>query len=200
MNYTKHPKNQGDDELLGLVKDPPTPKAAKPGRHPPPPPRLRAQVASPEGRPIRVPGDPRLARDLMTREILTIGPDDTLESLEEQMKVFRFRHLPVVDGDLLVGLISHSDLLHAASSRLSKSAHEENEIIYRLPAWRIMRQRHQLVTVRPDEQLVEVAALLWGTRVGCVLVTEADGTLVGIITEGDFVRLAHHFLVKSAMH
>lgn len=199
MNDTKHPKNQGDG-LLDLVADPEMPRTAKSSRHPPPPPRLRAQVASPEGRPIRVVGEPRLARDLMTREILTIGPDDTLESLEEQMKVFRFRHVPVVDGNMLVGLISHSDLLHAASSRLSKTAHEENELIYRLPAWRIMRQRHQLVTVRPDEQLVEVAALLWGTRVGCVPVTEADGTLVGIITEGDFVRLAHHFLVNTAMH
>lgn len=136
----------------------------------------------------------------MTRELLTIGPDDTLETLQEQMSLFRFRHLPVVDGNVLVGLISYSDLLHAASSRLSKTAHEENEIIYQLPAWRVMRQRHQLVTVRPDERLVEVAALLWGTRVGCVPVTEEDGALVGMITEGDFVRLAHHFLVKSAMH
>jgi acetoin utilization protein AcuB len=96
---------------------------------------------------------------------------------------------------VLVGLISHSDLLHASSSRLSVNAIEENAVIYQLPAWRIMRQG--LVTVRPTEPLERVAALLWETRVGCVPVTEEDGTLVGIITEGDFVRLTHHFLATS---
>lgn len=131
----------------------------------------------------------------MTRQILTIGPDDPILMLEEHMESFRFHYLPVVEGDVLVGLISHGDLLHASSSRLSTSAAEENAIIHQLPAWRIMRQG--LVTVRPTEPLERVAALLWETRVGCVPVTEEDGTLVGIITEGDFVRLTHHFLATS---
>jgi CBS domain-containing protein len=131
----------------------------------------------------------------MTRQLLTIGPDDPIVMLEQQMEAFRFRHLPVVEGDVLVGLISHSDLLHASSSRLSKSAPEENAILHQLPAWRIMRE--DLVTVRPDEPLERVAALLWETRVGCLPVTEEDGTLVGIITEGDFIRLTHHFLTTD---
>jgi CBS domain-containing protein len=132
----------------------------------------------------------------MTRHILTIGPDDPIMMLEEHMESFRFRHLPVVEGNVLVGLISHSDLLHASSSKLSMSAPEENAILHQLPAWRIMRQG--LVTVRPTDPLERVAAILWETRVGCIPVTEGDGTLVGIITEGDFVRLTHHFLTTPA--
>src|SRR5689334_7078101 len=114
-------------------------KVPAPSRHPPPPPRVRD--ASHRGRPIHVDVDsePRVARELMTREILTIGPEDPLAPLETQMEAFRFRHLPVVEGDVLVGLISHSDLLHAFSSKLSKSAPEENAIIRSLPASRIMR-------------------------------------------------------------
>jgi len=168
---------------------------ARPSNHPPPPPRLRDLAAAHAGRPLSVDGEPRLARDLMTRQILTIGPDDPILMLEEHMESFRFRHLPVVEGDVLVGLISHSDLLHASSSRLSANAVEEDAIIHQLPAWRIMRQG--LVTVRPTDTLERVAALLWETRVGCLPVTEEDGTLVGIITEGDFVRLTHHFLTTS---
>lgn len=170
-------------------------KARHATAHPPPPPRLRELAAARGRRPLSVDGEPRFARDLMTRQILTIGPDDPILMLEEHMESFRFRHLPVVEGDVLVGLISHSDLLHASSSRLSASANEENAIIHQLPAWRIMRQG--LVTVRPTEPLERVAALLWESRVGCVPVTEEDGTLVGIITEGDFVRLTHHFLTTS---
>jgi CBS domain-containing membrane protein len=170
-------------------------RARRQPAHPPPPPRLRDLAAVRAGRPLSVEGEPRLARDLMTRQILTIGPDDPILMLEEHMESFRFRHLPVVEGDVLVGLISHSDLLHASSSRLSANANEENEIIHQLPAWRIMRQG--LVTVRPMDPLERVAALLWETRVGCLPVTEEDGTLVGIITEGDFVRLTHHFLTTG---
>ncbi len=170
------------------------PKAGQPASHPPPP-RLRDLVAAHANRPLSVEGEPRLARDLMTRQILTIGPDDPILMLEEHMEAFRFHHLPVVEGDVLVGLISHSDLLHASSSRLSVHANEENAIIHQLPAWRIMRQG--LVTVRPTEPLERVAALLWESRIGCVPVTEEDGSLVGIITEGDFVRLTHHFLTTS---
>ena len=64
-----------------------------------------------------------------------------------------------------------------------------------MPAKRIMRD--DFVTVRPDAALVDVAAEMWKARAGCVLVTEASGELVGIITEADFLRLAHHFLSKA---
>lgn len=162
--------------------------------HPPPPPRLRARAAAHERRSFSVSvGTPEVARDLMTRELLTIGPDDVLESLEQHMETYQFRHLPVVEGAILVGLITHSDLLHAFSSKLSKSAPEENVIIRSLPARTIMRR--DVVTVRPSEPLANVTSLFWQSRVGCLPVTEKDGKLVGIITEGDFVRLAHHFLV-----
>ena len=138
--------------------------------------------------------DPEIACDLMTRELLTIGPEDSLESLEAHMHSFQIRHLPVVEGNRLVGLVTHSDLLRTSSSMLSKSAPEENAVLHKLPASRIMTR--DLVTVRPDEPLANVAALIWQSRLGCVPVTDADGTLLGIITEGDFVRLGYHFLTR----
>jgi len=162
--------------------------------HPPPPPRLRARAASHERRSLSLGVEtPEVASDLMTRELLTIGPGDLVARLEEHMLAYQFRHLPVVEGAVLVGLITHSDLLHAFSSKLSKSAPEENVIIRSLPARMIMRR--DIVTVRPTEPLLNIAALFWQSRVGCLPVTEPDGSLVGIITEGDFIRLAHHFLV-----
>jgi CBS domain-containing protein len=156
---------------------------------PPPPPSTRQRGSVSD---LRVAKNPRLARDLMTKNIFTIEPDDIIEHLEEHMEGFRFRHLPVVEGHKLVGLITRSDLLHASSTFLSDSARQRNEIIHKQPAKRIMQR--ELVTVRPTDTLLDVAFLMWETRVGCVLVTEDDDTLVGIITEGDFLRLAYHFL------
>jgi len=108
---------------------------------------------------------------------------------------FHFRHLPVVSGNKLVGLISHADLLQAFSSVLSTSAKQENAIIGKLPASRIMQR--DLVTARPDETLSVIAEKLWATRAEAILITEQDGTLVGIVTERDFVRLGHHLLASS---
>jgi acetoin utilization protein AcuB len=130
----------------------------------------------------------------MTRQLFTVDQDDLIEHLEEQMERYRFRHLPVVEGSRLVGLITRSDLWHLSSSVLSTSAPEENAILHRLTAERVMTR--ECVTVAPDEPLASVAKLIWDTRVGCVPVVEQDGTLVGILTEGDFVRLSRHLLAR----
>jgi acetoin utilization protein AcuB len=130
----------------------------------------------------------------MTRQLFTIEPDDHLERLEEMMEKFRFRHLPVVEGNRLVGLITRSDLWHLSSSVLSMSAPEENAILHRLTADRVMKR--DCVTVSPEEPLSNVAKLIWDSRIGCVPVVEDDGTLVGILTEGDFVRLSRHLLAR----
>jgi len=169
----------------------PDPKHDSRTHHPPPPPRLR----SAEGRPLQVTGEPKLARDLMTRQLFTIEPNAVIASLEEHMAALRFRHLPVVEGEKLVGLISHGDLLHVSSSPLTSFAKEVDELVHKMPAKRIMRE--DFVTVRPDASLVSVADEMWNARAGCVLVTEASGALVGIITQGDFLRLAHHLLSKA---
>jgi CBS domain-containing protein len=164
---------------------------------PPPPPRFRARAAAHEPRPLQIPttdGEPRLARDLMTRQLLTIGPEDRLEHLEERMEEFQFRHLPVVEGKRLVGLITRSDLFHVSSSVLSTSAPEENAILHRLTAARVMKR--DVVTARPDDSLSRVAKLLWESHLSCVPIVDDDEALVGIITEGDFVRLAHHLLAR----
>jgi CBS domain-containing membrane protein len=190
MTLAKEPNGFGPTPRDSAEEiDPEVIEPARAEHLPPPPPstRLRGSVSD-----LKVDNNPRFARDLMTRNILTIGPDDVLEHLEEHMEAFRFRHLPVVEGHRVVGLITHKDLLHASSTFLSASARERNELIHRQPAKRIMQR--DLVTVRPSDTLLDVAFLMWEARVGCVLVTEEDNTLVGIITEGDFLRLAHHFL------
>lgn len=171
------------------------PRAAS--RRPPPPPSLRAERAEWNRARLEVIGDPKLVQDLMTRKIFTIGPDDILAHLEQQMRELRFRHLPVVEDDKLVGLITRGDLLRASSSFLSDKAKERDELIHRLPAKHIMQR--DLITVRPTHPLSEVTVIMWEAKIGCVPVTDNDKTLLGIITEADFVRLAHHVLCQPSL-
>jgi CBS domain-containing protein len=51
--------------------------------------------------------------DLMTREVVTVGPDDTVGGCMQRMTAGRFRHLPVVDGERVVGVVSIGDVVKA---------------------------------------------------------------------------------------
>jgi CBS domain-containing protein len=50
-------------------------------------------------------------RDLMTREVVTVGLDDTVAGCMQRMTDGRFRHLPVVDGERVVGVVSIGDVV-----------------------------------------------------------------------------------------
>ena len=49
--------------------------------------------------------------DIMTSDVKTVGPDDRVKRCMEIMTEGRFRHLPVVDGDTVLGVLSIGDLL-----------------------------------------------------------------------------------------
>lgn len=131
--------------------------------------------------------------DAMTRKLLTITEQDLLGNLDGAMHRFRVRHLPVVDGDgRLVGLLTHADLLHAASSVFSDREADRNALIARATVGTIMQR--EVLTVEPSSPLVEAGKLMWDSKIGCLPVVQADGKLVGIITEGDFIAIAVQLL------
>lgn len=135
----------------------------------------------------------RTVADAMTRKIVTVTEKDALEKLEEGMQRLRFRHLPVVDEKgKLVGLLTHSDIRHAWSSFLSDREQDRNAIINQVPVGRVMQ--HNVVTVDPDDSLVEAGKLMWEAKIGCLPVVDREGALVGIITAADFIRVALHLL------
>ena len=138
---------------------------------------------------------PVYARDLMTKDVVTLGENESLEHLDESMRALRFRHMPVTDGDRLVGLVSERDLLRTGASSLLPQKHKQDHFLsehFRVSA--IMTR--DVETVAPDAALVDVASMMSTRRLGCVPVVEKSGTLVGIITEADFVRLAQTLLPR----
>ncbi len=61
----------------------------------------------------------------MTREMITAGPDASLVSVMDTMTEHRIRHLPVLDGDQLAGIVSIGDLVNACRI----SAEQENSAL-----------------------------------------------------------------------
>ena len=52
-------------------------------------------------------------RDIMTAKVVTVGPDDSVDHCMQIVTEHRIRHLPVVEGEAIVGVISIGDLVKA---------------------------------------------------------------------------------------
>jgi CBS-domain-containing membrane protein len=131
---------------------------------------------------------PQTVADLMSRDIIAVHPDDAIGNILEAMERFRFRHLPVVKDDMLVGLVTQKDLLRASSSSLSEQAEERNAIIAKAKVHSIMTD--VVLSASPDDPLAKAGREMFEAKVGCLPVVNADGKLVGIVTESDFIRVA----------
>jgi CBS domain-containing protein len=60
-------------------------------------------------------------RDVMTREVLTIGPEEELEALAEMMVRRRVNPIPVVEGGRLVGIVSRADIIRTMARDLEST-------------------------------------------------------------------------------
>ena len=52
-------------------------------------------------------------RDIMTARVITVGPGDTAEYCMQLVTEHRIRHLPVLDGEVVLGVVSIGDLVRA---------------------------------------------------------------------------------------
>lgn len=130
-------------------------------------------------------------RDLMTRDVRTVERNDELSLAEDVMRQERIRHLVVVDEDLpgeIVGVLSQRDLFLGSLARaLGYGSGGARKVLETIPVKEVMAT--DPVTIAPDRSVAEAAQIMLDCKIGCLPVIER-GELVGIVTEGDFVRLA----------
>jgi CBS domain-containing protein len=137
----------------------------------------------------------RTVREVMSPDVTTLKTNDRLTIADDVMKLGRIRHLPVVDDDgTVVGILSQRDLFRGALARsLGYGEHAQQKLLGIIAVKEVMT--NDPATIGPDEDLSEAARRLYEQKIGCLLVEE-DDKLIGIITEGDFVRLhlpaGHH--------
>jgi CBS domain-containing membrane protein len=134
-------------------------------------------------------------KDIMSTDLVTLEQEETLQLAEMVMKHGRIRHLPVVKQGMLVGLVTHRDLLKARISSLADISPEERaDLKLTIPVCEVMEENTR--TVAPDTPVLEAARLLKTNKFGCLPVADA-GKLVGIITEADFIDLVIRALEES---
>jgi CBS domain-containing protein len=129
------------------------------------------------------------AREVMSKDIVTLSINDTLDLAEDIMRLGQVRHMPVLDGNRLVGMVSNRDLLAASLSKtLDFEPLERRSHICSVKVREVMS--FDLFTVAPDDDLEFAASMMIKHKIGCIPVAESDGSLVGLLTETDLIKAA----------
>jgi acetoin utilization protein AcuB len=126
-----------------------------------------------------------LVRSRMTADVKTVSPETTLADALAVSRAHRIRHLPVVVGDRLVGLVTDRDL-RLAMPPIWADHQEDLQIALRTrTVGELMTSR--IITSSPDLPIEEAGKLLYENRIGCLPILDGD-RLVGILTETDLLR------------
>ena len=127
---------------------------------------------------------------IMTTDLVTVTPDETLADARALLHEHRIHHLPVVRGDgHLVGLVTLTDVLAASDSALRSER-------TRLPPQDVLVSDimvTDVATVSDKASVRQAALFIEKHRIGCLPVV-VDGVLKGIITDTDFVGVAINLL------
>ena len=124
--------------------------------------------------------------DWMTREVVTVAPEDSVAHAMHLMRDRKIKHLPVLKDGRLVGVISDRDIKAFAPSKAT--ALDVYEINYLLAKAIVKEAMGALLTTTTPETPVEEAALtMLEGNIGCLPVLEG-GVLVGIISDRDIFR------------
>ena len=127
-------------------------------------------------------------RGLMKTPVTTVDPDESLYVADGIMSLGGIRHLPVVRGQALVGILTHRDILRAPATVSGTSLGFTADVTAVLRALRVGDvMTKEVVTIASDAMVQEAAELLLKHRVGCLPVLEQGG-LVGIVTTSDLLR------------
>mgnify|MGYP003404303804 CR=1 FL=1 len=127
-------------------------------------------------------------RDVMTQRVITIEQNEKLTVAHELMLKESIRHLPVVDADgKLAGIVSQRDLfLGGLLKGLGYGSHARDQALASLLVKEAMH--NEVLTTTPATRLEDAARTLIEKKIGCLVVIDQN-TLVGILTESDFVKL-----------
>lgn len=133
---------------------------------------------------------PPTVADLMSRELISVAPDDTVDRVVQLIHYRGVRHVLVVDAGELAGIISDRDIKRALDPQRGKKKKVMNlgGLFFLLEPFTVREiMSPSVVSIAPDATVQAAAKTMVAEKIGALPVLE-DGKLVGIITETDLLR------------
>ena len=130
---------------------------------------------------------------IMTSDLLTIRPEDSMDKVDELFRSHNFHHLPVVDeAGKVAGMISKADYLHLCDSMSLFSKKMEivkNNRLFRSILVEDVMSR-QVATLRKDDTVRLAAGYFRENLFHAIPIVDESDQLVGIVTTFDMLNFA----------
>ena len=127
-----------------------------------------------------------LVKDVMKTQLVTLNADSKLGFANDIMYLGRIRHLPVVKGETVAGILTQRDLYRASLTSILTNWKENKEFLDSIKVSEVMTKN--VITVTPDATIEEAAQIMIDKKVGGLPVVKEKNKLVGLITETDVLQ------------
>lgn len=139
------------------------------------------------------PAADQLVSTLMRTQFISVDPQESLFAADRLMQLTRLRHLPVVRGGILVGVVSHRNVLERVVTELEEGpGRTRRESLMGIPVERVMQAPPE--AVGSSSPLQRAAAQMLCFKIGFLPVvewTDAGPRILGLLLESDLLRAAY---------
>ena len=124
---------------------------------------------------------------IMTKNVVTLTTMDDLVTAEETFKKNRIRHIPIVSGDTILGILSYTDLMRISfADAIDEDEHDVDTMVYNMFSIEQVMVK-DVLSVPPAATIKEVAQFLSQKEFHALPVVDEE-KLVGIVTTTDLIR------------
>lgn len=125
-------------------------------------------------------------RDIMATELVALRVDEEMSLASDIMTLGRIRHLPIVKGDTLVGIISQRDLFKASLTSVMENDYQKSRDHLKTVMIKDVMIKDVFI-IAPDTEIHDAGRIMLEKKIGCLPVIQ-DGVPIGMVTETDILK------------
>ncbi|NJB35274.1 MULTISPECIES: CBS domain-containing protein [Flavobacteriaceae] len=125
--------------------------------------------------------------EIMTRNVITLSTQDDLVTAEELFKKHHIRHIPVTEGEKVIGMMSYTDLMRISfADAIDEEEQDVDTMVYNMFTIEQVMVK-DVISVQRSTTIRDVALFLSQKEFHALPVVDGD-TLVGIVTTTDLIN------------
>lgn len=124
---------------------------------------------------------------IMTSDVVTLNHTHDLETAEKLFKQHNIRHIPVVSGETIIGMLSYSDLLRISfADATSEEDKNVDTVVYNMFTIEQVMAKN-VTSISPSDTIKDAAKILSQKEFHALPVID-NGKLIGIVTTTDLIN------------
>ncbi|MBD0832468.1 CBS domain-containing protein [Aestuariibaculum sediminum] len=130
---------------------------------------------------------------IMTTPVITLKENDSLETAEHMFKEHHIRHIPVVSGFHIKGILSYNDILRLSFADLTDQERDDADVlVYNMFKVRQVMTKN-VVSITSNTSIKDVAEIFASKEFHALPVVDSN-RLIGIVTTTDIIKfLLNHY-------